>query len=493
MKISELLQSAGFAVPPCTEDKNVSGVTDDSRRVCTGSVFVAIEGLHENGAVYAAAAVAAGAVLVVCEHPIGGVSVLTVPNARAAFSRLAAAFYGHPEKKMTFIGITGTNGKTTTAAMLAHILRAAGRHVGLVGTVGNSVDGEPLAAPNGNALANMTTPDPGELFYLFAMMRARGADTVVMEVTSHALALSKVEPLFFACAVFTNLTQDHLDFHGDMERYFREKCKLFDRCDKAVISLSSAYGARLAAMHPGALTLGEHNLKNVCSTADGVRFTLLQAAAPLTVEIPIPGTFIVENGALASLAALSLGVPCGAVKNALAAFPGVPGRMERVARNPLDIRIFIDYAHTPDALEKLLLSARAFRKKGERILLLFGCGGDRDRGKRSEMGRIGSRLADFLILTSDNCRSEKPAAILSDILKGVDKERPYKVIEDRAEAIAFAISAAISAARPGDIVLLAGKGHETYEIRGDRRLPFCERELVEAAVEKRLREEGYAR
>ena len=488
MDIRELLQGAGYAVPTQLPSLVVSGVTDDSRRIRSGEVFVAIDGLRANGADYAKAAAAAGAVLVVCEHPIEDLPVLTVPNARVAYARLAAAFCGHPEKALALIGITGTNGKTTTAAMLAHILRAAGRHVGLIGTVGNTVDGEPLFAA-GKELSNMTTPDPAELFALLAMMRDRGADTVVMEVTSHALALSKVEPLFFKRAVFTNLTPDHLDLHGDMERYFGEKCKLFTRCEQAIISLSTPYGKRLYALHPSALTLGEHNLKNVCSTADGVRFTLLQATAPLKIAVPVPGLFTVENAALAALTALSLGVPPGTTETALGTFPGVPGRMERVAENPLDIRIFIDYAHTPDALEQLLHAARSFRKPGERIILLFGCGGDRDRSKRSMMGRIGSRLSDLLILTSDNSRSEQPSAILSDILKGVDKERPYKVIEDRAEAIAFAVSAA----SPHDIVLLAGKGHEAYEIRGERRLPFSERKLVKETVAKRLAEEGYAR
>lgn len=489
MRINDLLQSAGYTAPTDIENQTVSGITDDSRRVRGGEIFVAIDGLHQNGASFAAAAMAAGALLVVCEHPLDGVPVLTVPNARAAFARLAAAFYGHPEKALTLIGITGTNGKTTTAAMLSHILRLSGRHVGVIGTVGHSIDGEPLLAPGGNELANMTTPDPGELYRLLSIMRERGADTVVMEVTSHALALSKVDPLVFERAVFTNLTPDHLDLHGDMEHYFGEKCKLFTRSKKAIISLSTSFGERLFSLYPNALTLGEKNLKNAYSTADGVRFTLLQAAAPLTIEIPIPGSFIIENGALAALAALSLGVSPGTVRAALATFTGVPGRMERVVRNPLDIRVFIDYAHTPDALEKLLLSARAFRQKGERIILLFGCGGDRDKSKRAVMGRIGSRLSDFLVLTSDNCRSEKPAAILTDILKGVDKERPYKVIEDREEAIAFAVSAA----KRGDILLLAGKGHETYEIRGERRLPFSEKDLVKAAIDQRLREEGYAR
>ena len=488
MKISALLKSAGYAVPLLKEDKTVTGVTDDSRRVCGGEVFVAVDGLHQNGAAYAAEATGKGAVLVVCEHPIEGLPVLTVPNARAAFARLAAAFWEHPERAMTFIGITGTNGKTTTAAMLAHILRAAGRHVGLIGTVGNSVDGEPLPVKSGNALANMTTPDPGELYHLHALMRERGADTVVMEVTSHALAFSKTEPIFFKRAVFTNLTPDHLDLHGDMERYFGEKCKLFTRCEQAILSLSTVYGERLASLYPNALTLGSNDLENIDSTADGVRFTLLTATEPLTVFIPIPGTFIVENGALAALTALSLGVAPTVICDALGTFAGVPGRMERVARNPLDIRIFIDYAHTPDALEKLLLSARSFRRHGERILLLFGCGGDRDRSKRAEMGRIGSRLSDLLILTSDNCRSERPADILADILKGVDKERPYRVIEDRAEAIAYAVAAA----DPGDVVLLAGKGHENYEIRGDKRLPFSEKAIAEAAVAKRLRESSDA-
>ena len=487
MDIRKLLQSAGYAVPTQLSAADVSGVTDDSRRICGGEVFVAIDGLRANGADYAKAAMSAGAVLVVCERELADVPTLTVPNARVAYARLAAAFHGHPEKELTLVGVTGTNGKTTTAAMLAHILHAAGRHVGLIGTVGNTVDGEPLFVA-GKELSNMTTPDPAELFSLLAMMRDRGAETVVMEVTSHALALYKVEPLFFKRAVFTNLTPDHLDLHGDMERYFGEKCKLFTRCEQAIISLSTPYGKRLFALHPHALALDEHNLKNVDSTGDGVRFTLLQATSPITVTIPVPGRFTVENGALSALTALSLGVSPGTVQNALGTFAGVPGRMERVAENPLDIRVFIDYAHTPDALEQLLHAARSFRKPGERIILLFGCGGDRDRSKRSIMGRIGSRLSDLLILTSDNSRSEQPSAILSDILKGVDKERPYKVIEDRAEAIAFAVSAA----RPHDIVLLAGKGHEEYEIRGDRRLPFSERKLVKEALLKRLTEEGYA-
>ncbi len=489
MEIRTLLQSAGCAVPPLLPSVEVSGITDDSRRVRGGEIFVAIDGLEKNGADFAGAAAAAGAVLTVCEHDLPGLPTLVVPCARAAFSQLAAAFYGHPERDLTLIGVTGTNGKTTTAAMLAHVLRTAGRHVGLIGTVGNFIDGRALEKVGGKELSNMTTPDPAELFFLLAMMRERGADTVVMEVTSHALALSKVEPLFFKRAVFTNLTPDHLDLHGDMERYFGEKCKLFTRCEGAIISLSTPYGKRLAEQYPSALTLGEHNLKNTNSTGNGVRFTLLQAAAPLTVDVPVPGRFIIENGALAALTALSLGVPPAVVRDALGTFAGVPGRMEQVAKNPLDIRFYIDYAHTPDALEQLLLSARSFRKPGERILLLFGCGGDRDRSKRSVMGRIGSKLADLLILTSDNCRGERPSAILSDILKGVDKERPYKVIEDRAQAVAFAVRAAC----PHDIVLLAGKGHEEYEIRGDQRLPFSERELVAAAVAKRLAEEGYAR
>ncbi len=489
MDIMTLLQSAGYDVPPRLPSAAVSGITDDSRRVRGGEVFVAIDGLEKNGADFAGAAVAAGAVLAVCEHDLPGLPTLVVPHARAAFSRLAAAFYGHPERDLTLVGVTGTNGKTTTAAMLAHVLRKAGKRVGLIGTVGNFLDGRALEKVGGKELSNMTTPDPAELFCLLAAMREGGADTVVMEVTSHALALSKVEPLYFKRAVFTNLTPDHLDLHGDMERYFGEKCKLFTRCEGAIISLSTPYGKRLAERYPGALTLGEHNLKNVHSTGDGVRFTLLQAASPLTISIPVPGRFVVENGALAALTALSLGVPPVLVRDALGTFAGVPGRMEQVVKNPLDIRFYIDYAHTPDALEQLLLSARSFRRPGERILLLFGCGGDRDRSKRSAMGRIGSRLADLLILTSDNCRSEDPSAILADILKGVDKERPYKVIEDRAEAVAFAVAAA----RPHDIVLLAGKGHEEYEIRKDRRLPFSERELVAAAMAKRLTEEGYAR
>jgi UDP-N-acetylmuramoyl-L-alanyl-D-glutamate--2,6-diaminopimelate ligase len=320
-------------------------------------------------------------------------------------------------------------------------------------------------------------------------MREAGVTHVVMEVTSHALFFEKVAPLHFRCAVFTNLTPDHLDLHGDMESYFAEKRKLFERADRAVISTATPYGERLADGLDYALYRADAcTVRRVEKRgSDGVSFCVAPGdTEPFDVFLPVPGEFAVENGALAALTAHSLGVPPAVIRQAMSSFAGVRGRMERVGENPFDISVFLDYAHTPDALEKLLLSVRGFRRPEQRIVLLFGCGGDRDRSKRAQMGRIASRLADLVILTSDNCRSEDPQAILTDILEGVDKERPYRVISDRAEAIAYAVQTT----RKHDILLLAGKGHEEYEIRGRQRLPFSEREIVARCMRERVEKDA---
>lgn len=490
MRLKQLLVSAGYDAA-CFEDREISGISSDSRTVRQGELFVAIRGLHADGTCHLGEALARGAVFAVSERPLEGRNVLVVEDAREALARLFDAWYDHPSRTLHLIGITGTNGKTSTATMLYHILRQTGHSCGLIGTVESRLDDRVLVAPNDDKLANMTTPDPAQLYRLLAQMRDGGATYAVMEVTSHALALSKTAPLHFARGVFTNLTPDHLDFHGDMDAYFAEKCKLFTQCEGAVIACYSPYGQRLAdSLDCPLWRVDEVSVREpVKKGSEGVTFTLCPPdAPPMQVYLPVPGDFSVENGALAAMTAMSLGLDANAVCGALSTFGGVRGRMERVDTGHRDFAVFLDYAHTPDALEKLLMTVRGFRLSGERITVLFGCGGDRDRSKRAQMGRIASRLSDFVILTSDNCRGERPEDILRDILKGVDKEKPHVVIPDREQAIRYAVKTA----RKGDILLLAGKGHESYEIRGRERLAFSERAILQACLAEEKEEEKHA-
>jgi len=493
MKLNELLAKAGLC--PLSEENlgemEIAGIASHSRKVKKGYLFVALRGLNYDGAQYVGDAFLRGAAFVISERPLEGRRVMVVENARLALSRLWDAWYAHPAKELSLIGITGTNGKTSCATMLFHILSEAGHRCGLIGTVECKCGNIDLRKKDAQSLANMTTPDPEELYRVLAQMRDLGAAYVVMEVTSHALALDKVAPLFFKRAVFTNLSNDHLDFHGDTEAYFLEKQKLFGACEMALLSYSTVYGMRLAkGLECPFLELSPKTVREIAyHGAKGVSFVLrVTRDVEVPLYVPVPGAFTVENAGLAALTAFSLEVEKDVIKRALESFPGVRGRMERICAETKDISVFLDYAHTPDALEKLLLSARGFAAPHQRIVVLFGCGGDRDKGKRKEMGRIASRHADLVILTSDNARGEDPDAILEQILRGVDKEKPYSVIKDRRLAIAYAIENA----RAGDILLLAGKGHEDYEIRGKTRLPFSEREIVAECLELRKRSEGNA-
>ncbi len=486
MKLGMLCSEAGIALPFADMyDVEVTGVCSDSRTLQRGEVFVALRGLHCDGTQFVADAMARGARAIVAECPIKGVSVLVVPNARAALAQLLDAWYGHPTRELKLIGITGTNGKTSSAMMLFRILRHQGYCVGLIGTLECRVNEEQITPQGSNALANMTTPDPEQLYALLDEMRRRGVSYVVMEVTSHALAFDKVAPLHFSRAVFTNLTPDHLDLHGDMEAYFCEKRKLFALCDKAIISRYNTYGIRLwDTLDCPLYDVSQRTVRDVIRRgANGVAYTLcMPYGEQVRLAVPIPGQFSVENSALAAMCAYSLGVAPEAIREALSSFSGVRGRMERVGDASWDVNVFLDYAHTPDALFKILHTVREFADRSARIIVLFGCGGDRDRTKRPEMGRVASALADLTVITSDNCRSEDPARIIADIMRGVDKERPYVVIPDRRDAIFYAVRQA----RAGDILLLAGKGHEEYEIKGSTRLPFSEREIVTEAMRARM-------
>ncbi len=522
--LDTLLMKAGIQAALSAEHAStpIGGLSADSRRVTNGDLYIAIPGLHTDGAHYIADAIARGAAAVVSESdppPHLPVPHICVSHARVAAACLYDAWYDHPARRLRMVGVTGTNGKTTVAAILRHILMSAGIPSGVIGTVGCILPtgyGGADQAPVRVDLHGMTTPDPWELYPLLARMAASvppdaPPPVVVMEVTSHALSLGKVAPLLFDVGIFTNLTPEHLDLHGTMEDYYAAKRRLFAVTRYAVINADDRYGRMLlgeplpvrhwAICHASGLDglppdrmcpAGEGSCTRVYAEqvkllgVEGVSFKLTTPDIRLRLRCPVPGEFSVMNALEASTAALALGVSPGIVRDALKTFPGVSGRLERVpipadcCGFPPDASVYIDFAHTPDALEKLLGVAHAMRYPGGRIVLLFGCGGDRDRSKRKVMGRIASRMADFLIITSDNSRSESPERIIDDILHGVDKESAFAVIPNRAEAIDYAIRYA----RSGDIILLSGKGHETYEITADGTHPFCEKDIVIASAYK---------
>ncbi|MBE6576324.1 MAG: UDP-N-acetylmuramoyl-L-alanyl-D-glutamate--2,6-diaminopimelate ligase [Ruminococcaceae bacterium] len=489
MRLSTLLREAGISAAAGGADPEISGIASDSRRVRTGDLFVCIRGLHHDGHTHLCEVAAAGAAAaVVSEGCIGKLSVpvIRVPDTRAALACLWYAFLGHPATEMRLVAVTGTNGKTSVSRMLCAILQEAGERTGLIGTVGCRSGDRPLTADPEDPLSNMTTPDPADLYRMLAEMREDGVTTVVMEATSHALALGKLAPLHFAAGIFTNLTPEHLDFHGTMENYLAAKLKLFAACDIGIVNRDDPAGAAAAAVCRGRAVLcsqygeADYLARNIRFRGDaGVEYRLETPDGAFGVESPIPGRFTPENSLLAAACARELGIPPHTVQVALARLSGIPGRMERVALPAqLPFSVYIDYAHTPDALEKLLRTARELRRDGGRVVLLFGCGGDRDPTKRKPMGRIAAEMADFVILTSDNSRGEDPETILREILRGMDRERPHTVIPNRAEAIAYAVETA----RKDDIILLAGKGHEQYEITRQGRMPFDEAALVRRAA-----------
>ncbi len=497
MRLYELLSAVETFSFDMPRNMEISGIASDSRRVKAGELFVSIRGLHEDGNDYLADAVSAGAVAVMteegCEDVPPDVAHIVVPSTRSALSKLYHTWYGRPGDRLHLIAVTGTNGKTTVSFMLKAIWESAPERCGLIGTV-HCYSGERLLdSRSANSLANMTTPDPEELYRLLAEMEADGVKTVVMEATSHALALGKLDALHFDMAVFTNLSVEHLDFHGDMERYFVAKAKLFDMCDLAILNGDDPWAAklvprlkcpvRLCSSIGGKADYVAEQIED--QGVEGIAYRLRSPSVCMKIHCPIPGTFSVMNSLQAAVAALERGRAPGRIHDALRTMNGVQGRLERV-RLPLeaDFHVFIDYAHTPDALENLLRTARGFCRAGERLVVLFGCGGDRDKSKRPIMGLLATQLADLAILTSDNSRSERPEDILQEILLGaVESGREnYTVIPDRRRAIEYAIRQA----EHGDVILLAGKGHEKYEINATGRHPFDEREIVLAAVAARF-------
>ena len=435
-------------------------------------MFLALYGAKADGADYAAEALARGAVCVVTEREIGGSPCVIVPDAHEAAARLAAKWYGGPSECMTVIGVTGTNGKTTTTCLLKQLLeRCLGARVGLIGTNQNMIGDTVLPAAR-------TTPDALTLQRLLREMTDAGCTHAVMEVSSHALVQKRVGAIGFALGVFTNLTQDHLDYHGTMEAYCDAKALLFRQCRAAVVNGDDAWTERLLRNAVCPVTrFGQSFFNDLVGwrpeyCADCVRFTACDDSEHIPVTLHIPGAFSLYNALAALGAAQVLGIPLADAAAALADCCGVRGRAEVVPTNT-DYTVLIDYAHTPDGLANILSAVCGFADG--RVTVVFGCGGDRDRTKRAEMGRIAAGLADRVILTSDNPRTEDPYAILHEILAGLHgSTTPFAVLEDRREAIAYALDHA----HAGDVVVLAGKGHETYQEVGTERLPLDERQVV---------------
>ncbi len=513
MTLEVLCTEAGICCPPSARNTVIHGVTSDSRRVKEGWLFVAIPGLHADGTAFIPQALEQGAAAVVAPPYTAYSSetpLIAHESPRRALSLLCDAWYGHPARRLRLVGITGTNGKTSVSAMLAHILQSTGIPTGVIGTLGTTApSGKKLSFSASDANANMTTPDPEELYAILAEMAKEGSEgqklpVVIMEVSSHALLLEKTAPLGFACGVFTNLTPEHLDMHGTMEAYYAAKRRLFSSCRIAVVNADDPFGERLISdsetsaetwyvchtspiyqcvdtLHPGRCCNRVYAGQVKLLGGGGVEYRLLSPNTRVRLSCPVPGMFSVMNSMEAAVAAMALGLTPGKIKDALVSFTGVPGRMERIPLEPhVLFSVFLDYAHTPDALANLLTTAQRFKKNGERLVLLFGCGGDRDRQKRPLMAAVASRLADTVIVTSDNSRGEDPSEIFGDILSGMDPTCDHTVIPDRREAIVYAIRCA----RQGDVILLSGKGHETYEIDKNGRHPFYEKELVLAAVKQ---------
>ena len=487
MKLKELLSGIDVLESNADPELEIEEIHYDSRKVGPGGLFVAVTGFATDGNRFIPMAMEKGAAAVVtAKRPENRtVPYVLVPSDRLALAMLACNFYGHPAKSMTMVGITGTNGKTSVTLLLKHVLeQCLGAKVGLIGTMANMVGGEVLPTER-------TTPESLELQALFARMRSAGCTHVVMEVSSHAIALDRVGGVHFDAAAFTNLTEDHLDFHKTMDAYCDAKAQLFGRCDGAVVNGDDPYAPKMLekAACPVLITGLEKEAalraEDVTLHAEGVSFTAVQGEQRVAVSLPIPGRFTVYNALTVLGLAQTLGISLPDAAEALGRAKGVKGRVEVVPTPGMPYSVLIDYAHTPDGLENVLRSVRDFCKG--RVIAVFGCGGDRDPMKRPIMGHIGVSLADVAVITSDNPRTEEPMAIIRDILTGVKKEDgEYIVIEDRCKAIRFAMDIG----KKNDIIVLAGKGHETYQDIGGRKRHLDEREEVAAHLAELRNQNG---
>ncbi len=487
MKIAELASAMDIEKP--VDDINIKDIVYDSRQTRPGSLFVAIPGTQVDGHKFIDQALDKGAVAAVVERArpdlAGSLAQLEVPNARKALAQVSDIFFGQPSRKLSLVGVTGTNGKTTIAYLMESIFKHAGFKTGLIGTIEYKID-------NKCYHAERTTPESLDLQRILAQMVSDGVQIAIMEVSSHALHLARVDQCRFAGRVFTNLSRDHLDFHSNIENYFLSKARLFTDptfgSGVRIINTDDVFGRRLVDMcdKDDTVTFGErdadYQLAQVKSSAVETSFTLNSSAASLAVKSRMVGDFNIVNLALAGVSAFELGASEKSVAEGIWDVAGVPGRFEKIVCGQ-NFQVFVDYAHTPDGLEKVLSTAKNLTGT-KRLITVFGCGGDRDRGKRPEMGAIAARLSDIAIVTSDNPRSEEPEEIIRDITRGIPEEAAVELnVEVEREK---AIKMAIKAAQKGDVIVIAGKGHEDYQILGDKVISFDDGVVARVALEEML-------
>jgi UDP-N-acetylmuramoyl-L-alanyl-D-glutamate--2,6-diaminopimelate ligase len=480
MTLNELLEAIE-TVEICGETScEITGIVYDSRRALPGSLFVALHGEKADGAAYIEDAVQRGAVAIISQTPCasgGSFPCAQVDDARLALAKLSAAFYGHPSAQLCTVGITGTNGKTTVSFMLREIFKAAGRRPGLLGTVRYEIGDRVIPA-------SRTTPEAPDLQAMFAQMDRAGCDSAIMEVSSHALAQHRVDGILYDAAIFTNLTQDHLDYHGTLEEYFNVKARLFNQVRRfAVINCDDPWGERLLnekKFLAGRVSYGfgegaEVRGLNPVTDTKGSRMLVKSPWGDAEIGLQLIGRFNLYNALAAFAAAAALGIPVVIIAKALAEMQCVPGRLEAVP-NSKNRRVFVDYAHTDDALLNVLETLREITPG--RLVAVFGCGGNRDKGKRPLMGKVAARLADYSIITNDNPRNEVPEKIAADIAAGFDSDRKYEIVLDRKAAIARGLELI----GKKDVLLVAGKGHEAYQEFNGTIFPFDDREAVREAI-----------
>lgn len=485
MMLKELLNGLDYEVLQGNEDIEIESVEYDSRNVKQNSLFVCIKGYATDGHKYAEMASQNGASAIVCEDSIDisnrNNTIIKVKDSRKALAVIGSNYYHNPSKKMKIIGVTGTNGKTTTTFMLKTILEKEGKKVGLVGTIANYIGNEKLHTER-------TTPESFELQKLFAEMVDKGCEYCVMEVSSHSLALDRVYGIEFAAGIFTNITRDHLDFHKTFENYYQAKFKLFENSKFAVVNIDDSYGKNVVK---DLKQMGKDDIITVSIKEESdfkaydekcesrhIAFKINIDNKQEEFVVGMPGEFNIYNslGAIATMK--KLGISLDSIKKGIEEVV-VAGRCEMVGRKfNLPFTIIVDYAHTPDGLDNILKTARGFTKN--KLISVFGCGGDRDKVKRPQMGKIGSDISDIAIITSDNPRTEDPVSIINDVVKGIDKDN-YEVIENRKDAI----KRAIELAGEGDVIVIAGKGHEDYQILNTGKIHFDEREVVDDILKNR--------
>ena len=474
MKLFELIKTENQQL----NNLEITGITCNSKQVKNGYLFICINGWKLDGHNFAESAIENGAAAVVCERDLGLKNQIVVEDTHKAYFEISSNWFENPSNKLKLIGVTGTNGKTSVTYMIKTILEEAGHKVGLLGTIQNMIGDKALPSKN-------TTPDAYELNELLRLMVDSGCEYAVMEVSSHALDQKRIFGVEFEVSVFTNLTQDHLDYHLTMDNYFTAKSKLFKMSKCAVINLDDAYSSRLISeLNCKKITYSIKNdgatytAKDIEVRPDKTKYQMVGYNFINKISVRAGGKFTVYNSMCAAAVALELGISADIIKSALKNLKGVPGRAE-IVETGRNFTVIIDYAHTPDGLENILMSFREYKES--RLVVLFGCGGDRDKTKRPLMGEKAAELADYLIVTSDNPRTEGPMEIINDIMVGVNKYKtPYKVIENRVEAINFAIANA----QNNDIIILAGKGHETYQILKTETIHLDEREVIAEALKE---------